>query len=63
MLLLNSSLNDDSGKLCIRHRWEGEMGSSQHKSPRVLRSAHLAVPTMYIYILVRISISEMATSN
>ena len=30
---LNSSLNNDSGKICIRHRWEGEMGSSQHKSP------------------------------
>ena len=30
---LNSSLNDESGKICIRHRWECEMGSSQHKSP------------------------------
>ena len=29
---LNSSLNNESGKICIRHLWEGEMGSSQHKS-------------------------------
>ena len=42
--------------LCIRYRWEGEMGSSLHKSPGALRrgldvatvliSAHLAIPTM-----------------
>ena len=26
------------GLICIRHRWEGEMGSSQHKSPHQARA-------------------------
>ena len=39
LVILNSSpLCTNSGIICIRHRWEGEMGSSQHKSPHQARA-------------------------
>ena len=59
--------------LCIRHRWESEMGWSQHKSPSpkdsclmwwlVLRSAHLAVPSDVGCIFSYEYLSETAKSN
>ena len=32
--------------ICIRHRWEGEMGSSQHKSPQQARAFRRGIPVV-----------------
>ena len=65
-----------SDNICIWHRWEGEMSSSQHKSPHQARAfrrglilvtsaeiAHLAVPNDAVCIFSYEHLFETVKSN
>ena len=41
--------------ICIRHRWEGEMGLSQHKSPHQARAFRRG-----LYVVASAEISHLA---